>query len=484
MESNDTVPAAVRARQALSELFWEALSSAGDAATFESFEDDALRIGHEAVASAMASALERLDRELCASLPRGVRAHDRRRRTLATKAGDVSLEWTRVRDLRGFPAIPLADALDLPHGCRVSPAACSFLVAAGAEVSYAKSARLLSMAGGSRVTAATVMRAMRAAGALCAGEDEAAARALYEGGVLPGGSEEAPELCLGADGTWFSVQRPGDGPRRLEVKAVVAYAGKEERGGKVRRRGPVRHSLVGPASELMPQAVAAVGSRYDLSKVRRVHVGADGERWCLAAGEWLPKAEAVVHLDPFHVDQAVLSCFPDRRLGRAVLDCLWDGGKEEAAALVDAAAELGEARPERAAKVSAYLRGNMDAIAVEGPSLGTMEAENQHLYGVRMDSFPCAWSVRGASDMARIRSRLHSGRAVPRMTREKSATPRRKAARARRELRWLETQGRAAGRVVESAGKGWEPPRRASVAGLSAEVRFAAGVDRGMVGIG
>ena len=50
----------------------------------------------------------------------------------------------------------------------------------------------------------------------------------------------------------------------------------------------------------------------------------------------------------------------------------------------------------------AYLENNMEIIAGEGPSLGTMESESQHVYGVRMDSFPCAWSVRGASDMARL----------------------------------------------------------------------------------
>lgn len=485
MEPNDTAPATLRARQALSELFYEALSAAGAAATFESFEDDAVRMGHEAIAGAMASALERLDAEICSSLPPGCRVHDRRRRTLATKAGDVSFRWTRVRDARGFSEVPLAEALDLPHGCRVSPAASSFLVAAGAEVSYAKASRLLAMAGGSSVSPTTAMLALRAAGALCAEEDEAAAASLYRDGVLPGGEEERAELCLEADGTWFSVQRPAEGePRRLEVKAVVAYSGKELRGGKVRRVGAVRHAMVGPASEFMPQAVAAIGARYDLSKVRRVHVGADGEPWCINAGAWLPRAEAVPHLDPFHVNRAVLSCFPDPKAGWAVLEVVADGGVEEACRLVEACAELGEARPKRAAEVVSYLRGNAAAIAVEGPSLGTMESENQHLYGARMDSFPCAWSREGASAMARVRSRLHSGREVPRMTRARSETPRRRARRERRELEWLGSRGMSASAVVECAPKGYEPPHRASVSGLSAEVRYAAGVDRGMVAIG
>lgn len=37
--------------------------------------------------------------------------------------------------------------------------------------------------------------------------------------------------------------------------------------------------MTGAPGEFMPEAVAAVGTRYDLSKVERVHVGADGEGW-------------------------------------------------------------------------------------------------------------------------------------------------------------------------------------------------------------
>ena len=122
----------------------------------------------------------------------------------------------------------------------------------------------------------------------------------------------------------------------------------------------------------------------------------------------------------------------------------------------------------------------MELIAAEGPSLGTMESENQHVYGVRMDSFPCAWSVRGASDMARLRCRSVSGRQIPRMTREKSMSKRRRAGRERREL--APYMG-GSGRVLESSGRGYEAPHRASAVGMAAEIRYAADVDGGMVAI-
>lgn len=484
MTANDTASAAQRAREALTDLFSDEIAglAASGRAAMASVEDAAIAVGHAAMADALGAALERLDLALRAQLPEGCRVKDRRPRTLATKVGDVTFRATRVRGPLGCSDVPLFDELDLPRGARISPSACGFLVEAACDVSYARAARLLAMSGGSRVSAAAVMAQTRASGALCAEEDSALAESLYADGVLPGGSEEAAELLLESDGTWFSVQGGAPGsPRRCEVKAVCAYSGKEERGGKVRRVGVARHACVEPPREFSMEAVAAVGERYDLSKVERVWVGSDGEAWCKAVGTFLPRAESSGRLDPFHVNRAVLSCFDDPRAGWQVLWALWDGGEEEAAALLEASAELGLARPGRTAQVLGYLRGNMGLIAGDGPSMGTMESENQHVYGVRMDSFPCAWSVRGASDMARLRSRSVSGRAIPRMTRERSLSPRRRAARERRELAAL---GRgSAANVPASSGSGYEPPHRASLVGAKANVRYTAGIDEGMVAI-
>ena len=54
------------------------------------------------------------------------------------------------------------------------------------------------------------------------------------------------------------------------------------------------------------------------------------------------------------------------------------------------------------------------------------------------------------------------------------------AARRRRELA---PYGGGAGRVPGSAGRGYEAPHRASVAGLPAGIRYAADVDGGMAAV-
>ena len=193
--------------------------------------------------------------------------------------------------------------------------------------------------------------------------------------------------------------------------------------GKVAREHVARHGCAAAPSEFWPEAVAVLGSEFDLSLLERVHLGTDGEAWCKRGGACFPlRVEVVGYLDPFHIDRALLSCFDDPAMGWQLIEVVRDGGKE-AAALLEACIGRGLAR-KSAPRVLAYLRNNMGIIAAEGPSLGTMESENQHLYKSRMTSVPCAWTREGASHMARLRSRRGgANRAVPPRTRAGSVTP-------------------------------------------------------------
>ena len=484
MDQNSTLSESRRAAVGyLSQIFSEIVCAEGRG-LLES-EDLCMREGHLLLAEALSSALERYDDLLCSKLPDGLRIHDRRRRTLATKLGDVGFSWRRCRDAAGNTVIPLADALDIPWGARISPSARAFLVEAGAEVSFAKSARLLGSAGGSSVSAASVMGALHKTGELCAREDEEAARSLYRDGVIPGAECGSREVCIEADGTWIRLQRAPEGaPRKVEIKALVSYAGKRERGSKVSRVSPVRHGCVGTPDRFWTEGIAAIGTRFDLSKIERVHFGSDGESFYKQGHAWLPiSADTDTHLDPFHVSRAILSCFPasGMPLARNVAGMAADGDVASAAAVLDAAEEYGLAN-KRARKVADYLRRNEAMICNGGPSLGTMEAEQQHIYGCRMDSVPCGWSVAGADAMARVRSRKYSERELPHPTRSQSASPRRRARSSRRERAYLKT--RIDTKVPVKVGHGSEAEHRASLANCSAEVRYAAAIDSGMVGIG
>lgn len=477
---NDTAMARAEASSLLASIFYEIVCE--ESIDLESFESECISVGHSVIADAMSMAIERFDAALCLNLPEGCKVHDIRDKTLASEVGDLKFRYRRVRDKFGNTVIPYADALDLPWGARVTPGAKSFLVEAGADVSYQKAANLLAR-NGSRVSATTVMNAVRQVGALCAEEDVRLAEDLFVNGVVPDGEVESEQVLVEADGTWIRLQNVKEGePERVEIKALVAYGSKEESGRKVRRVDCIHHGCVASPDSFWTQGVAAIGTRFDLSKVKVCHMGTDGEGWCERGTEFFPaKVKSTGHLDPFHVNRAVLSCFDKENSKGAwhVLDVLNDGDKEEACKLLELMRDSGIAREKQATKVAGYLRNNIDLIAVEGPSLGTMESENQHLYGARMDSVPCAWSRQGASAMARIVSRKHSKRKAPHMTRSRSLTPKRAKQRERRILAVLNTRG--SGKMVESVGSGYLPPHQASLIGMAAEVRYAAGIDSGMI---
>ena len=434
------------------------------------FEDEAVRIGHQAIAEAMGRALEMLDRELCSDLPKGTCIHETRRRTLATEVGDVSFSRRVCRDGYGCAYVPLDEAIDLPRGMRISPGAFAFLIDAGAEVSYQKAADLLARAGGSAVTARSVMRAMRKTGDACEQADVLLAHELYVNGVLPDAEAEEKEICLEADGTYIPLQEGG----KVEVKALVAYAGKRKTGNRAERVGPVRFGCVSDPRGFWTQGMAAVGSRFDLSKIEVCHTGFDGEAQYKAAASYLRTGAAIDgNLDPFHVNRYVAACFNGKDAGyRQVMDCLWSGHARDAADLLEECHGAGEANA-NARRVAAYIRNNAEYIRSGSVSLGTMEAEQEHLYKSRMASVPCAWSRKGVNDMARIRSRKYSKREVVMPTREGSLSEGRRRRRERSIERAL-TGTCAHPRRAE--GRGWEYPYRASVDNLRSDIRYHCGM--------
>ena len=223
-----------------------------------------------------------------------------------------------------------------------------------------------------------------------------------------------------ADGTWVRMR---DGSM-AEVKAVVAYAGKEEGRGVE----PVRLGCVGEApGDFRGRAVAQVGSRFDLARVERVRLGTDGETQYVNGAASMPFADVAGFIDPFHVFRAVGRCAPSPD-GSRLVSVLRSEGADACAGAIEAMVGAGTAAS-GAEGVAAYLRRHAAEIG-GGPSMGAMEAEQQHMCKVRMGSFPCAWSPAGADAMARLRSWLGSGFALPPRTRESEQSPRRRHGRA------------------------------------------------------
>lgn len=184
---------------------------------------------------------------------------------------------------------------------------------------------------------------------------------------------------------------------------------------------PVRLGCAGEApGDFRGRAVAQTGSRFDLARAGRVRLGTDGEAQYVNGASSMPFADVAGFIDPFHVYRAVGRCAPAPE-GPRLVSVLRPEGAAACADAIDALVE-GERAASGAERAAAYLRRHAAEIG-GGPSMGTMEAERQHTCKARMGSFPCAWSAEGADAMARLRSWLGSGFALPARTRE-SAMPR------------------------------------------------------------
>lgn len=232
---------------------------------------------------------------------------------------------------------------------------------------------------------------------------------------------------------------------------------------------PVRIGRVGESpGDFREQAVAQVGRRFDLARVERVSLGTDGEAQYANGASRIPFREVDGWIDPFRVIRAAASCAVDRGVGgRAIADALRRSGPEAAAGPIEGMAGRGGCR-EGARGVAAYLRRHAGRIG-GGPSMGTTEAERQHVYKVRMGSFPCAWPPEGADARARARSWLLSGFGLPRRAREGSLSEARGAqGREAREARVLAARKPC---TIRGEGVGVPPRRLGGRAGLRRQVQ-------------
>lgn len=455
-----------RLRDALRALCSERVKGTED---MLSAETSALEDTLEQLRLAFGEALEAFDDGLLEAKPGGWRCRCRRPRTLVTEFGEVTYARRSYIDDLGSRRCPLDELLAIPADKSLSPAAARMVVRYAADVPYRAAAALLCEHAHSTLSAPTVMSCLRDVGRLLGEADEQARHSMYDDGVLPKAPEEAPGLCMETDGCWVHLQ--GGHAHGCEVKALVAYAGKEPDGhGALRRSGPVVHfAEVAAPVRFDQEALARVAGTYDMSSVERAHLGFDGADWCSGLAEWVP-APVEGHLDRWHLARAMRDALPQSsrrsRAWRAIASGDLDG-------LCSWLEGIGGPNAAKCRALAAYVRGNASAILSDGPSLGTMEGTNAHLYASRMKHFGGGWSRRGASDMARIRSAIASGDELPAVTRDASFPPAERRSRERRRKLALE---RMRYYVEDTEGHGYEPPS-ASVEGLRSDVVFSADLD-------
>jgi hypothetical protein len=421
----------------------------------------------EELREALSVAMQDMDDDLLFDKPLGWKVKDRRSRTLFTEFGKVTYARRIYIDEFEMRRTPLDEILDIRKGRRLSTNAFSVVSRFASDIPYARSAELFCRHAHDLLSANAVMDTLRELGNLLKERDEERRFHLFDEGVVPEAREEAEVICAEADGIWIHLQK--ESARNVEIKAFCAYAGKE--GGK--RKGVVHHACVGAPSIFSEQAVAKLASKYALDKLGTVHLGTDGGAWCKTLSDYIKGPKVVHHLDPWHVNRLIEEAFPLKTTRDRVFGYLHIGDVSGLIEYLKEKSQQHTKTQDKVRKLLTYVRHNKGSIAKDGPSLGTMEGTNAHIYAARMKAWGGGWSRKGASDMARVRSTIASGEELPmpktRIIFTKQEQRRRDAIRSARETKMSYT-------IVEADGKGYEP-MRVKVSHLGRSVQYVANVD-------
>ena len=399
----------------LSESFLSLLREKED---FFEFECDSYRMGFEIIAAAMSKALERFDDELFNAKPPSWKVKEKVWREPMSEVGQLFFKRRIYIDDVGDRRCMLDEVLDLPKGMHVTPGAFDKLTGFGVQTSYHATARLFNRHIEGGITAQSAMNALRTSAAMLKKDSERKARRLFRDGEAPEAETAESRVFLEADGVWVPMQARGRDrakraqPRSFEVKAMVAYSGKEGGARRRRRCDRVVFDAVTNPESFWRQGVSCMAEKFDLGKVEKVVLGADGGGWCGKAGDYLPSVEVQFKLDQYHVNKSIVSALKSKRDRAEAFHLLYGEG-------VGATVEFLESVPSSRSNASlqqtiGYLKNFEGDIDPHGFSLGTMESTNAHVIGSRMKSLGGAWSAEGGNAMARARAHVANGRSLPR----------------------------------------------------------------------
>ncbi len=386
---------------------------------FLAFEEDAYSMGYKIIADAISKAIELFDDELYQQRPSDWKVKERVWRSPVSEVGQLSFRRRVYVDEVGERRSLVDEILDLPKSAHITPGAFDKLTSFGVETSYHATARLSNRHIEAGITPETAMNALRKSASLLKKETQAKAKEIFNDGVIPNGKTERDAISVEADGVWVPLQIKGrkkaePAPRAFEIKAMVAYSGKVTgRKGTLVRREPIAFDAVASPDSFWKQSVSVIAGQFDLGKIRKCHLGADGERWCGRLGEYIPHVEVDFKLDQFHVNQVITKGLGDKRDQAEAFRLLYHSGVDELLSFLRKI-ETEEDGNKSLGQAISYIKSHRGDIDPHGRSLGTMESTHAHIIGSRMKAVGGAWSKDGGDAMARARAHVANGGKMPR----------------------------------------------------------------------
>ena len=405
------------------------------------------------LSKAMGDALEAFDEALLTEYAGQWKVKDRRSRSILTEFGDVSFTRRIYTDNCKERRTLLDEVLGLRQRKRLSPGAFEALAYFGGEIPYKRAAKTCFRHCRTKVSAMSTLETLREVGTLLEADADASRRSLFKEGLIPSAKSQASELCMEADGIWVASQDPHR--QGIEIKAMCAYAGKKDNA----RIGCMHHGAVSSTARFFEEGIARMAAHFSLDKIDQVFCASDGGSWEKKAKEYLPLTDVCHSLDPWHLNRAIKVAWPDAKDNYVLFELLYKGDICALLEVLRLRCESGYGDKRKTQTLITYIENNYESICAKTPSMGTMESTNAHVYASRMKAFGGGWSQRGASDMARIRSYVFSGDDLLMPKREQVFSKKDIQRRNRVLLEICAKDAMGAGDVVQSEGKGYEPPQ-------------------------
>lgn len=155
-----------------------------------------------------------------------------------------------------------------------------------------------------------------------------------------------------------------------------------------------------------------ISAHYDLDKVKKIYLNADGGSWIMAAKKKIAGITYV--LDEFHIEKHITkltSHMKDSKedATRELRTAIRSGSKKDFEDIVERLKDClnGEEGLDRINNASAYILSNWTAAKLrlrhkDGVIGSSTEGHVSHVLASRMSSRPMGWSVQGATNMAKL----------------------------------------------------------------------------------
>lgn len=370
--------------------------------SFEELEERVQRITQRMTAELIQIAVEEIDERLGDERDKKQLTNiGKRKRTLVTTAGEISIERRYYRDIStGQNRFLLDETLGLATSRRVSPRLSKMMLEMGVEMPFRKAARLLEyLVPG--VSTMTVWNEVKQSGEKAKKEAEEITKRVFEDGIVPEGKREVKILNIEADGVLIRQQRSEKS--HAEVKLFVGYEKKEGTPKRLINRCSV--AGVGEGTAMWEEASAKFGQEWRLDKKSKVRIGGDGAAWVKEGLALFP--EASYHLDPFHLRKHLTESLSfSRQHYQQVCEKILDLDREGLEKVLNEALKIakGKNQRKRVSQLRRYLLDNWSGIS-QLPAeerLGTVEGQIRHTIARRMKRIGARWSPAGTDNMARL----------------------------------------------------------------------------------